>query len=255
MRKNGESLMEIISNPFELVAIIFLIAALYGSVGHGGASGYLAVLSLTALDHQQLSTTALILNLVVAGLAFVTYWRAGHFSFRLTAPFLITSIPFAFLGGQLKVSEPVYFILLAIALAFAAIRMLLPLKGNDGIKPPKPYLAWASGAVIGLLSGIVGVGGGIFLSPLMIISGWANVKQTSATAAFFIVANSLAGLGGRFIQHNIVVGDVLPFCVAGAIGGLLGAYYGARRAPNPVLCRLLSSVLAIATFKLILKYH
>jgi uncharacterized membrane protein YfcA len=247
--------MDILSNPLGLVALVFLIAALYGSVGHGGASGYLAVLSLTALDHQTLSTTALILNLIVAGLAFVTYWRAGHFSFRLTWPFLLTSIPFAFMGGLLKVSEPVYYILLATALILAALRMLLPLKDNESFTPPKPATAWGVGALIGLISGIVGVGGGIFLSPLMIISGWANVKQTSATAAFFIVANSLAGLGGRFIQHNLAVGDIWMLCIAGAIGGLAGAYYGARRAPKPILCRLLSSVLAIAALKLILKYH
>lgn len=247
--------MEILSSSFGLVVLIFIIAVLYGSVGHGGASGYLAVLSFAALSPQELSTTALLLNLVVAGLAFITYWQAGHFSFRLTWPFLLTSIPFAFLGGLIKVSEPVYFFLLAIALVFAAIRMLLPLKHSEQLKPVKPETAWGTGAVIGLISGIVGVGGGIFLSPLMILSRWATAKQTSATAAFFIVANSLAGLSGRFIQQNVVVGDVWVFCIAGALGGLIGAYYGARKAKNPVLCRLLSSVLAIAAFKLILKYH
>lgn len=247
--------MEILSHPFGLIALVFVIAALYGSVGHGGASGYLAVLSFAALSPQELATTALLLNLVVAGLAFISYWQAGHFSFRLTCPFLLTSIPFAFLGGQMKVSEPVYFILLAIALVFAAIRMLLPLRPGHNLQPVKATTAWGFGAIIGLLSGIVGVGGGIFLSPLMILSGWATAKQTSATAAFFIVANSLAGLGGRLIQHQVVVGDVWAFCIVGALGGLIGAYYGARMAPSPVLCRLLSSVLAIAAIKLILKYH
>jgi uncharacterized membrane protein YfcA len=239
----------------ELPLAVFMIAALYGAVGHGGASGYLAVLALLGVHHHTASTTALILNLFVAGVSFIAYQRAGHFRPSLLAPLLITSVPFAFLGGLLKVSMPLYNILLALALAAFALRMLAPrLQAVDKQPAQTPALkaTLPTGAILGMISGIVGVGGGIFLSPLMIMRRWATPKVTSATAAGFILANSLAGLGGRLMQ-NIPVLDGFPALIAaGVLGGCLGSYLGARMAPNPVLCRLLALVLMIASGKLLL---
>ncbi|HEY9686512.1 MAG TPA: sulfite exporter TauE/SafE family protein [Coleofasciculaceae cyanobacterium] len=240
----------------ELPLAVFMIAALYGAVGHGGASGYLAILALLGVNHQTASTTALVLNLFVAGVSFIAYQRAGHFRPALLAPLLITSVPFAFLGGLLKVSMPVYNILLALALAAFALRMLAPRLQTLNEQPTETPALKATlpmGAVLGLISGIVGVGGGIFLSPLMIIRRWATPKVTSATAAGFILANSLAGLGGRLMQDAPILDGFPALIVAGVLGGWLGSYLGARLAPSPVLCRLLALVLMIAACKLMLR--
>lgn len=239
----------------ELFLAIFLIAALYGSVGHGGASGYLAVLSLMLVNHQVASTTALTLNLFVAGIAFISYCRAGHFSVRLTLPFLLASVPLAFLGGYLKVSAPVYNSLLALALLASALRMVAPriqqIAAQDLSSPSMP-IAMLTGGGLGFLSGVVGVGGGIFLSPLMIMLRWANPKTTSATAAAFILVNSMAGLSGRLMNGGLVIEGFWSLVFAGVLGGWLGSYYGARLAPNPTLCRLLALVMIIAAGKMLL---
>lgn len=240
----------------ELFLMVFLIAVLYGSVGHGGASAYLAVLSLMMVNHQVASTTALTLNLFVAGIALISYCRAGHFSFRLTMPFLLASVPLAFLGGYLKVSTPVYNILLALALLASALRMVAPriqkITEQD-LCPPNASMALLTGSGLGFLSGVVGVGGGIFLSPLMIMLRWANPKTTSATAAAFILANSIAGLCGRLSHGGLVIEGFLPLVFAGVFGGWLGSYYGARLAPNPILCRLLALVMMLAAGKMLLQ--
>jgi uncharacterized protein len=240
-----------------LATLVFLIAILYASVGHGGASGYLALLSFTTLSPQEMSTTALLLNILVATTAFITYARARYFSWSLTWPFLATSIPAAFIGGMLHVSEQVYFLLLALALFAAAIRMLLPLKvlESNRIHKPNPWTAYATGGSIGLLSGIVGVGGGIFLSPLMVLLRWADPKTTSATAAFFILLNSLSGLTGRFTQGHLIVGNLWWLLPAGVLGGLIGAYLGARLFSVKVLCRALALVLLVAAFKMVIQYY
>lgn len=239
-----------------ILLLIFLIAALYGSVGHGGASGYLAVLSLLMVNHQVTSSTALILNLFVAGIAFWSYFRVGAFSWRLTVPFVLASVPMAFLGGFLKTSTPVYDLLLALALFGSVVRLLLPgfqqFKADE-IRPVSHLVALMTGGVLGFLSGLVGVGGGIFLSPIMILCRWASPKTTSATAAAFILVNSLAGLCGRFAHHNLVVDGFWPLVAAGVLGGLLGSGYGARWASNPMLCRLLALVMLIAAGKMILQ--
>jgi len=239
-----------------IFAAIFLIAALYGSVGHGGASGYLAVLSLMNADHRMVSTTALVLNLFVAGIALWSYWRAGHFSFRLTWPFMIASVPLAFLGGALKLSGLMYDWLLAGVLFAVAIRMCLPrlvANTDQDLVPVSPVTAFLGGGALGFLSGVVGVGGGIFLSPLMIMRRWATPKTTSATAAAFILVNSVAGLAGRWVQGSPMLDGHLGLLVlAGVAGALLGSRYGAKWATNPVLCRLLAVVLLIAAGKMAL---
>ena len=241
-----------------LGSLVFLIAALYSSVGHGGASGYLAGLALFGVPPAQMATTALILNVLVAGIASISYIRAGHFSSRLFWPLAIVSIPLAFAGGLLKVSDPLYYLLLAIALLFAAIRLSLSLasvKTIEEVRQMPLAVSLPVGGGIGLLSGIVGVGGGIFLSPIMLLLKWATAKQTAATAAVFIVVNSLAGLGGRALRHDLSLLPAIPLLAAAFAGGLLGSSWGAERLSSLSLRRVLALVLAFAATKLIFRAY
>ncbi len=243
--------------PWSLVVAVFLVAFLYSSVGFGGASGYLAAMSLFALPPAFISTTALLLNVLVASIAFLAYWRAGHLSWGLLLPFLVTSVPGAFLGGYLQVEEPIYRTLLHLALGYVGLRLLLSWGTAPGLgsraDAPLAGLA-ASGLVIGLLSGILGLGGGIFLSPLIVLTGWGTAQQAAASAAAFIVINSLSGLAGRWLGGNFLFGvwgwSLLP---VGVVGALLGSRLGARRLSGPFLRRLLGSVLLLAALRYFLE--
>lgn len=237
-----------------LVALFFLVALAYSSVGHGGASGYLAVASLFAISPAQMAPSALCLNLLVAGTGFLNYWRAGHFSTRLLAPFVITSIPAAFLGGLTRVSTQVYSLLLGAVLVFAAVRLgIQPASRQDEnwLAPPPARVALPAGAGIGYLSGIVGVGGGIFLSPVMLLMRWADAKRTAAVSAAFIFLNSAAGLYGHLSRTQLDWAGLLPLIVAAFAGGLVGSRLGARRLPGLWLRRILAVVLAVASYKLL----
>ena len=239
-----------------LLILIFLVAMLYASVGHGGASGYLAAMSLVGgYAVAAMSTSALLLNLVVAGTAWMTFWRAGHGSWRLLWPFAASSVPAAVVGGWLPVSAQAYRWLLAGCLLVAAARLCLP-SMQDGARYQAPALAVALpvGGVLGLLSGIVGVGGGIFLSPLMVLLRWADVKRTAAISAVFIVVNSLAGLAGRLLAGRLQVGPLFPLVVTAFAGGLIGARFGARVCSGLWLRRLLAVVLVIASGKLLVAH-
>ncbi len=234
--------------------LIFFVAILYSSVGHGGASGYLAVLSFFAVSPEKMSTTALMLNVLVAGLATWSYYRAKHLSMKLAWPFILASIPAAFVGGTIRISEKTYFLLLALVLVFAAFRLAFSSRaGGDQAaeKSVNPRISLPVGAGIGVLSGIVGVGGGIFLSPIMLLMKWASVKQTAAVSALFIVVNSLAGLGGRVLRGSFDMSTSIPIVVAAFAGGLIGSYFGASKFSGFVLRRILGIVLVIAAFKLI----
>ena len=235
-------------------ALVFVVATLYSSVGHGGASGYLAVLSLFAVAPATMSSTALTLNILVAGAALYSYVRAGHLSLTLAWPFILLSIPAAFIGGMIHVPEKTYFILLAFALVFAAYRLALTAISSEGVAEAKPVRLAVSlpvGGAIGLLSGIVGIGGGIFLSPIMILFRWADAKRTSALAALFIVVNSLAGLAGRLLKGELAIDGFAPLIAVAFFGGLLGSHFGANRFSGAALRRLLALVLMIAAIKMI----
>ena len=249
--------------PHELLVAVAAIAALYSTVGHGGASGYLAVLALAGVSAQAASSSALMLNLIVAGIAFAAFGTAGHLSWRLSWPFLIGSAPFAFLGGSLKVSEGIYGALLAAALSAAALRLILehasrPLREivpqagepSEAARPPVFAVSGPVGAGIGLVSGIVGVGGGIFLSPLMILLRWATPKQASATTALFILVNSAAGLLGRWAQGSLDVGLAWPLLAAGIFGAFVGSSLGSWTFSGRALRQVLGVVLAVAAAKI-----
>lgn len=236
-----------------LIPSVFLIAVLYSSVGHGGASGYLAVLSLLAVPKDQMVTTALILNVVVAGLGVLVFIRAGFISGRLTWPFLLASVPAAFLGGMTHVPARVYAGLLAGALCVAAWRLATELHRDRAmiVRPPSLAIALPVGGAIGWLSGVVGIGGGIFLGPLLVLSHWASPKQAAASAACFILANSAAGLVGRLVSRTAAMGLLWPFLIAAATGGLIGSRLGANHFSGITLKRLLAVVLVIAAVKLL----
>ena len=245
-----------------LVAIslaLLCVAALYASVGHGGASGYLAVLSLTtygAMESAWLKQHAWCLNLVVAAIAFWHFQRAGHHVPKLTVPFIVASIPFAMLGGYLLVDGAIYDLLLSICLVAAAWR-LATIRTVDVVAEggPEWKIAAPVGGTIGFASGIIGVGGGIFLSPVLLLKKWATPKGAAATSALFIWVNSLAGLSGATLSGQLVldVDTLLPFVVAVLVGGFVGSRYGADIAPQIVVRRLLIVVLVLAAMKRIVE--
>jgi uncharacterized protein len=235
--------------------LFFAVALLYSSVGHGGASGYLAILSFALVAPAVMSSTSLVLNVIVSSLAFFNFYRAGHFSLRLAGPFLLTSIPAALVTSLLRVESKFYFLLLAGVLLFSAYRLLVPIAGGTKetkLRPPAVKIALPFGLGIGGLSGLLGVGGGIFLSPLILFMGWGGPKAAAATSAVFILLNSIAGIAGRMIGGAFSAGTFLPFLAAAFVGGLCGSTLGARWLSGTTLKRLLAMVLIIAAAKLIL---
>jgi len=233
-----------------LFVFVPLIAFLYASVGFGGATGYLAVMTLFGIDPQVMASTALMLNVIVAGIAFTTYYRAGHLRPGLLLPFIITSIPAAFIGGSFKLSDRTYSIILYAVLTFVAIRLLFFSRKQDedqALRPVPLWLALVIGGLIGLLSGMVGIGGGIFLSPVILYARWGSSKQAATVAAAFIVLNSVSGLLGRFLGGTFILDtfstSLVPF---GVLGALAGSWYGAQRFTNLNLRRLLGAVMSFA---------
>ena len=233
--------------------LFFVGAALYASVGHGGASSYLAVMGLFSLVPEVMKPTALAINILVSAVATLKFYRAGLFSWRLFWPFAVVSIPAAFIGGATVLPPRAYKILVGVVLLYAAVWMfrssLRPLNKEAHLPPLWAALAW--GAAIGFLSGLTGVGGGIFLSPLLLYMGWAETRATSGVAAPFILVNSIAGLLGHFSSVAQLPPSVPIWGAAAVLGGLIGASYGSKRAPAPVLRQLLSLVLLVASVKLI----
>jgi uncharacterized membrane protein YfcA len=238
-----------------LILSVFLMALLYSSVGHGGASGYLAILSIASMPVQQMAASALLLNLLVATIALVSFARAGCFPWKLTWPVAIASIPAAWVGGRLETSLQIYDVLLACVLGMAAWRLWIacPTVLEPVAAPPSLAILIPTGAGIGILSGIVGIGGGIFLSPLLILKRWTTPKRAAATSAFFIVANSAAGLLGRISKGTFVAGPLGWFLLAAALGGTIGSMWGADYLSGSVLKRLLAVVLVVAAIKAIIR--
>ncbi|MCJ7433293.1 MAG: sulfite exporter TauE/SafE family protein [Anaerolineales bacterium] len=233
-----------------LFIFVPLIALLYASVGFGGATGYLAVMSLFGIEPQVMASTALVLNVIVASISFVTYFRAGHLRRDLLLPFILASVPAAFIGGSFKLADHIYSILLYAVLSFVAIRLLFFSKKQDegqALRPVPFWLALIIGFIIGLLSGMVGIGGGIFLSPIIIYARWGNSKQAATVAAAFIVLNSISGLLGRLVGGTFAFDafsfSLIPF---GVMGALAGSWIGAQRISNLNLRRALGMVMSFA---------
>lgn len=238
-----------------LAALFVAVGALYASVGHAGASGYLAVMALMGVAPESMRSTALAVNVVVATIAFIHYAAAGHFSWRFLLPFAAASVPAAFIGGAIALPEDWLRLAIGAALAFSAFRMgwtgLHPTASPRATREPALATKLFAGAAIGLAAGITGTGGGIFLSPLILLCGWADPKRTAATASPFILVNSLSGLGGLLQAGWTPTGDLLPLAIAAGIGGFVGAFIGSRKATPRTLNLLLAVVLAVAASKLL----
>jgi hypothetical protein len=238
-----------------LLAVLILLAALlYSSVGHAGASGYLAAMALMGVAPAVMKPVALALNILVATIATLKFYRAGAFSWQLFWPFALTSVPCAYLGGWLTLPGHFYKPLVGILLIYAAWYSFHTANRPVAIELPRApiVLRLLVGAVLGFLSGLTGVGGGIFLSPLLLLLRWAEVKIISGVAAAFILVNSIAGLLG-VLRSAVELPPALPWwALAAVLGGLIGAEYGSRRLASPVLKKLLGLVLAIAGTKMIL---
>jgi uncharacterized protein len=237
-----------------LATCIFISAILYSSVGHGGASGYLAAMALFGVAPAVMKPTALVLNIIVAAIATTKFYRAGCFDKSLFWQFAIGSIPCAFLGGSIVIPTQIYKPIVGIVLLYAATKLGLK-KANSVPQQHLPrsiLLSIGLGMAIGLLSGLTGVGGGIFLSPLLLLMGWATMKQAAGVSAAFILVNSIAGLLGYLTKFPTLPASLWLWSILAAAGGWIGAEYGSKRIGSQRLQLLLAVVLAIAGVKLIL---
>lgn len=244
-------------DPIVLAAAFFGAAVLYSSVGHAGASAYLAAMGLLGVAPDVARPTALALNIVVASFVTFRFWRRGYVAWRALAPFLVGSVPLAFLGGSLPISGALYKQLVGVVLIVAAIQLARTARraaqtDTGKAQPHPPTLpAVGIGAGIGFLSGLTGTGGGIFLSPVLLIAGWAETRAASGMAAGFILANSISGLAGNLSRLAALPPDLPLWLGVVIVGALIGSEIGTRKAPTFRLREALSVVLVIAGLKLI----
>jgi uncharacterized membrane protein YfcA len=235
------------------ILLLFVVAFLYASVGHGGASGYLALMALFSMSPAFMKPTALLLNLFVSLSAFILFYRGGHFKWKLFLPFALASVPLSFLGGMIALDAEVYKKVLGALLLIPVIRMLFfPNASEQDLKEGNTGLSVLIGAVIGFLSGLIGIGGGIILSPVLLLLKWTNQKQTAAISALFIFVNSLAGLGGQLSKGLNVESGMFMYAGIAFVGGTLGGWLGASRFNQQILKYLLAAVLLLAALKLLL---
>lgn len=241
-----------IENMWLFLSLLPIIAFLYASVGHGGASGYLALMALFSFAPEVMKPTALVLNLFVAGIAFYHYFKAGHFNMRLFIPFAITSIPLAFIGGMIEVDASLYKKILGVLLIFAILRMLNVFgKENAAIKEIKTWQGLVVGGIIGFFSGLIGIGGGIILTPVILLLHWGKMKEAAAVSALFIWVNSASGLFGQLTSGVSLGSETIVLVAIAFAGGFFGSYFGSRKLNNNLLRYILAFVLIIASVKLI----
>jgi len=236
-----------------IAALIFIVAVLYSTVGHAGASGYLAAMALFGITPLVMKPTALVLNIIVAVIGTVRFYRAGFFSWKVFWPFAMASIPASFIGGSLNLPVPIYKSIVGIVLLYSAVRLFFSAtRAHDGkVKPVPIVLALIIGALIGLLSGLTGVGGGIFLSPILLLMDWAKTRETSGVAVTFILVNSIAGLLGHVSSLAVVPNEIIYWAPAALVGGWIGTHLGTRLLPIAGIRRWLSVVLVLAGAKLL----
>jgi uncharacterized membrane protein YfcA len=237
-----------------MIAVLMgLAAALYSTVGHGGASAYLAIMALFAVAPETMRPTALALNLIVAGLGSWRYWRAGQTNLRLLLLFAAAAVPAAFIGGGIKVTPEIYRPMVGAMLWLAALRLFWHPSdlAQRALRPVSPAVALPVGAILGLLAGLTGTGGGIFLSPLIILFRWEDARRTSGVVAGFILLNSIAGLAGNVASVRSLPAELPIFAGAVVLGAIVGTWLGAGRLPKPRLLQGLGLVLVIAGAKLI----
>lgn len=232
--------------------LLFIVALLYASVGHGGASGYLALMALFSITPAVMKPTALLLNLFVSLTSFIQFYRGRHFNLKIFLPLAVASVPASFLGGMIQVEPTLYKKILGVLLLIPVARFLVfPNTDVRELKPSNVALSLLIGGSIGLLSGMIGIGGGIILSPILLMLKWTDQKQTAAISALFIFVNSIAGLAGQLTKGIQFSGDMAGYVAIAFTGGLIGAYLGALKFNQTILKYVLASVLALAAFKLL----
>lgn len=240
-------------SSFLLPLLLFIVAILYSSVGHGGASGYLAAMSFFDLSQTEMKSSALLMNIVVSFISFYGFYRLKFFKWNKFWPFAVTSIPAAYLGGLMSVSDTMYKKILGICLLIAVARMLIQYSNNDENTKDIP-LGWALviGSCIGFVSGLIGIGGGILLSPILLLLRWSTIKETAAISALFICVNSISGLIGFFSKNTVTLSSSLLIYVSVAvIGGMIGTYLGSKKLKINGLKYVLAFGLLVASMKLI----
>jgi len=244
--------MELDAITLALGLCIFLAATLYSSVGHAGASAYIALMALFGIEAAVMRPTALALNVIVASLASFRFVHAGLFRWRTLWPFLVTALPMAYLGGTIELPSEIYRPLVGAVLWLSAARLLWPrpLKVEQESRDPPLHFALPAGAGIGLLAGLTGTGGGIFLSPLLLFMAWAPTRTVSGVAAVFVLANSLSGLAGQAASLGSLPAELPLYAAAALAGGLLGTTLGIRL-PQRAILTTLGLVLVVAGAKLV----
>jgi uncharacterized membrane protein YfcA len=236
----------------QITVCMGIVAFLYSSVGHAGASGYIAVMTLFSMTPSAIKPTALVLNIIVACIGTWQFWRAGHFSWSFFWPFAVLSVPCAFIGGYLNLPSHVFKLLVGIVLLFSAARFLLDPEDAPNPHAPSKPVSCGVGAGLGLLAGLTGTGGGIFLTPLVILMGWARTKTASAVSALFILVNSVSGLAGNLSATQFFPTFAWSFVASALVCGTAGSYLGSRKFSPVIIKRLLAVVLTLAGLKLLL---
>ena len=235
------------------IILLFAVAFLYASVGHGGASGYLALMALFGMAPSFMKPTALLLNLFVSLSAFILFYRGGHFKWKLFLPFALASIPMSFVGGIIALDADVYKKLLGLLLLIPVARMFFfPNAVETELKKENVGLSIIIGGSIGFLSGLIGIGGGIILSPILLMMRWTNQKQTAAISALFIFVNSLSGLAGQLSNGLELQSGMMSYVAVAFCGGTIGGWLGAGKFNQQILKYLLAIVLLVASLKLLL---
>lgn len=243
---------------WDIILSFFTIAVLYASVGFGGGSSYLAILALTSLEYIEIRSTALICNIIVVSNSFFLFYKAGFYNFKKVLPLVLTSIPLAFIGGYLRIEEKFFFILLGVTLLIAGTLMILRKKEITKIDK-NHYTTLKSlgfGGIIGFISGMVGIGGGIFLAPLLHLTNWDSSKKIAATASLFILVNSIAGLSGQLTNPDFSINPTLTLILGCTvlIGGQIGTRIGIKLINPNILKKATATLILYIAIKIIIKH-
>ncbi len=240
-----------IENIWIFLIALPIVAMLYASVGHGGASGYLALMALFSFTPEIMRPTALLLNLFVSGIAFYHYYRSGHFNRKLFLSFALSSIPLSLMGSMISIDSVLYKKILGVVLLIAILKMLSDFgKNNAKLRQVKMWQGLVIGGFIGFLSGLIGIGGGIILTPIILLFHWGDLKSAAAVSALFIWVNSAAGLFGQMAIGVEISGEAFILVGIACIGGFIGSYLGSKKLNNSALRYVLAFVLSLATIKL-----
>jgi uncharacterized membrane protein YfcA len=245
------------SAPFFLPVVFFAIALFYAAAGFGGGTGYLAALALSGINYLAIPQITLACNVIVSGGGVWHFGKGGHYDMRRILPFFVLSIPMAYLGGRVEISKGVFNLLLGLSLVAAGGRMMFAGASEDSTRRISSRTAWMAGlpigAGLGFLSGLVGVGGGIFLAPVLLLMGWTNAKQTAAAASLFILVNSTAGLTGQLIKGIYLDAMIVPLGAAALVGGQIGSRVGAYRMRSKGVRRLLAAIIIVVGLRMLWK--